>query len=75
MININNKLLKALKNTFPNSIIPKKINNLSVGDFKEWDSLGNYNLILEVEEIFNYRFDTRVFSEIKSIKDIKKYLK
>ena len=75
MSDIDNRIIKALKKTFTKSKIPKKINNLKLGDLKEWDSLGNFHLLLEIEKTFNCRFGLRVFSEIKSIKDIKKSLK
>lgn len=75
MNNFDHKIKKALKKTFSKSKIPSKINNLKLGDLKEWDSLGNFHLILEIEKSFNFRFETKVFSEIKSIKDIKKNLK
>ena len=71
---MNNKILKALKNTFKNCKIPKNFEKLKIGDLKEWDSLGNYYLILEVEKIFKKKFSAKVFNEIKSISDIKKYL-
>ena len=73
-MNNNVKLKKVLKKTFTKSTIPKNIDNLKLGDFKEWDSLGNFNLLLEIEKEFNYRFDTTKFSEMKSVKDIKKNL-
>ena len=75
MNNIDKKIIEALKKTFTKTKIPKKINNLKLGDVKEWDSLGNFHLLLEIEKTFNCRFKMKVFSEIKSIKDIKKNLK
>ncbi len=71
-MNNNEKLKKVLKKTFTKSNIPKKIENLKLGDLEEWDSLGNFNLLLEVEKEFNYRFDTTKFSEMKSVKILKK---
>lgn len=70
-----NKILKALKNTFKNCKIPKNFEKLKIGDLKEWDSLGNHYLILEIEKVFNIKFSSKIFNEIKSIKDIKKALK
>jgi acyl carrier protein len=75
MKNDEKKIILALKNTFTKSKIPKNISKLKLGDIKEWDSLGNFHLILEIEKVFNCRFETKVFSEIKSIKDIKENLK
>ena len=74
MNNTDKKIIEALKKTFTKSKIPKNINNLKLEDLKEWDSLGNFYLLLEIEKIFNCRFQTKVFSEMKSIKDIKKNL-
>lgn len=71
----NKKIENALKNTFSKSKMPKKIDNLKIGDLKQWDSLGNFNLLLEIEKIFNCRFDTKTFNQIKSVKDIKEHLK
>ena len=71
----NKKIETALKNTFSKSKMPKKIDNLKIGDLKQWDSLGNFNLLLEIEKIFNCRFDTKTFNQIKSVKDIKEHLK
>ena len=71
---MNSKILKALKKTFSKSKIPKNFQKLKIGDLKEWDSLGNYYLILEIEKIFKKKFSAKVFNEIKSINDIKKHL-
>jgi acyl carrier protein len=56
-------LLKA----FNKSKIPKNISNLKIGDLKEWDSLGNFNLLLEIEKTFKIRFD---FSEIENLRSV-----
>ena len=70
----NNKIIQALKKTFPKSKIPKKIENLKIGDLKGWDSLGHVNLLLEIEKIFKFKFGTKVFLSLQSIKKIKKNL-
>ena len=75
MNNIDYKIKSVLIKTFSKSKIPNKINNLKLGDLQEWDSLGNFHLLLEIERSFNIRFETKVFSEIKSVQDIKKNLK
>jgi len=72
---MNKKILEAIKKTFSNSKIPKNINGLKIGDLKQWDSLGNFNLLLEIEKIFGCRIDIKTFNKIKSIKDIKDFLK
>jgi acyl carrier protein len=71
----NEKILRVLKIIFSKSKIPRNIDKLKIGDIKEWDSLGNFNLLLEIEKTFKIRIDTKSFNNIKSIKDIKQYLK
>ena len=70
----NNKIIQALKKTFPKSKIPKKIENLKIGDLKGWDSLGHVNLLLEIEKIFKFKFGTKIFLSLQSIKKIKNNL-
>ena len=69
------KIKKALKKAFPRSKINKNIINLKIGSLKKWDSLGNLNLILEIEKEFNIKFNSNTFSKIKSIQDILKQIK
>jgi len=69
------KIHKVFKKVFPTSKIKKNINNLKFGDIKKWDSLGNLNLLLEIEKEFNIRFDTNTFSKIKSVKEIIREIK
>ena len=71
----NLKLRKVLIDTFPNSKIPKNIDELKMGDLKDWDSMGNFNLILSIEENFSVKFNMDQVEQIKSIKEIKKILK
>ena len=74
MKNKNNKIIQALKKTFPKSKIPKEIENLKIGDLKGWDSLGHVNLLLEIEKIFKFKFGTKIFLSLQSVKKIKKNL-
>tara|TARA_B100000029_G_C17432519_1_gene908403 strand:+ start:551 stop:790 length:240 start_codon:yes stop_codon:yes gene_type:complete len=76
MKKIDNKdIKKILSKCFSKSKIPKKLDNLKYGDLKEWDSIGNFNLLLEFEEFYNIKFSLEEMSNFKSIKDIKNYLK
>ena len=50
MKKINSQLIEILKKVFKKKDIRKNINDLKMGDLKEWDSIGNFNLILEVEK-------------------------
>jgi acyl carrier protein len=69
------KLKDVLKKIFPNNIIPKKILNLKINDLKGWDSLGNFNLLLLIEDVYDVRFTQNEMSTITSCKEIIKYLK
>lgn len=74
MKNIDNKIKKILAKIFPKAKIPKKIDNLKLGGLKGWDSLGHVNLLLEIEKIFQMKFDSKIFLTLNTIKEIKKYL-
>ena len=67
-------LRQILIDTFTKSNIPENIDDLKMGDFEEWDSIGNFNLILAVEQKYKVQFDMENLDRIKSIKDIKKFL-
>ena len=69
------KIEKVFKKVFPNSKIKKNIITLKIGSIQKWDSLGNLNLLLEIEKEFNIKFDTNTFSKIKSVKDIIREIK
>ena len=57
----------VLCETFPNSLFPDNITGLEIGDVNEWDSVGNFNFLLAIEEAFQVRFSMDEMSEIKSI--------
>jgi len=69
------KIKKALKKAFPRSKINKNIINLKIGSLKKWDSLGNLDLILEIEKEFKIKFTIDEMTNIKSIDEIEKALK
>lgn len=66
--------LKDIENilyeVFPVKKFPKKIEELKYEDFNEWDSLGNFNLLLAVEEFYNIRFTTEEMTNIRSVKEL-----
>ena len=74
-IKIKYKIFKILKKVFPRSKIKKNIDDLKINSVKEWDSLGNFNLLLEIEKEFKIRFSTDQMSEVKSVKQISRILK
>ena len=65
-------LRDILKKTFKNSTIPEEIKDLKMGDFEEWDSLGNFNLILAIETEFQIQFDMDDLENLTSISEIQK---
>jgi acyl carrier protein len=48
--------------------------DLRMGTIEEWDSLGNLNLLLEVENEFSVRFSTAELSSIDSLVELENYL-
>ena len=44
--------------------------NSKLNDYKNWDSLANFNLLLNIENKCNIKFTTKEFSNLKSFKDI-----
>jgi len=72
MKEITMNLRDILKKTFKNSTIPEEIKDLKMGDFEEWDSLGNFNLILAIETEFQIQFDMDDLEKLTSISEIQK---
>jgi len=67
-------LRKILVDTFTKSTIPQNIDELKMGDINEWDSIGNFNLILAVEQKYGIRFNMEDLENLKSVKEIKRLL-
>lgn len=67
-------LRRILKETFPTSNVPNRIDHLKMGDLEEWDSIGNFNLILAVEEHYQKKFTVEEIEKLNSIAEIKKAL-
>lgn len=65
-------LRDVLIQTFRNSEIPDDIVDLKMGDFEEWDSLGNFNLILAVESKYKIQFDIDELENLTSISQIQR---
>ena len=66
------ELRDLLIDTFRNSTIPDDISDLKMGDFDEWDSLGNFNLILAIEQHFNIQFDISEMENLISVRVIQR---
>ena len=65
-------LRQMLIDTFKNSDIPEEIDELKIGDIEEWDSLGNFNLLLSIEQTLDIQFDIESMEKLTSIEEIKK---
>jgi acyl carrier protein len=68
-MNIKEKVYKVISETL--SIDPSIINeDLEVGGIKEWDSLGQVNLIVSLEKEFELTFDVDETLEMDNVFDI-----
>ena len=67
-------LHRLMTEIFPAEVILEDISDLSMGSLKEWDSLGNFNLLLSIENEFEVRFSIDEISEIKSVVQIVEFL-
>lgn len=64
------KLRNIIIEAFPNSSVPKSINELGYGMLQEWDSLGNFALLILIEQKFGVEFTMKELTEIRSVKQI-----
>ena len=67
-------LRDILIKTFNNSVIPEEIKDLKMGDIDEWDSLGNFNLILAVETQYEIQFNMDELENLNSIAAIEEVI-
>ena len=70
-----NTLIKNLKEVFKKEL---KINvhlKNTIYDFKSWDSLANFNILLACEKKFKIKFTVREFNSINSFKGMLKVVK
>lgn len=68
MKNVNTKDVESiLRETFPSANLDESFMSLRMDDIDEWDSLGNFNLLLAFEEFYGVRFSMDEMSELKSI--------
>lgn len=64
------KIRELLCEAFSNSEIPEKVDKLMIGDIEEWDSLGNFNLLLLVEDEYGIKFSMDEMTTIKSVQQL-----
>lgn len=65
-----NRIRAVMEKAFPHTDIPENFNDLMYGEIEEWDSLGNYALLMLIEQEFGFEFTMKELTEIKSIKEI-----
>ena len=53
----------------------KKIDNLSIENCDEWDSIRQMEIIMELEENYNVQLSQKEISELTSVRKIKEKLK
>jgi acyl carrier protein len=66
---------KKLKKIFYDEIKIKVKTNSKIYDFKTWDSLGNFNILLRCEKEFKIKFTSKEFTSLNSFKEIEKVVK
>jgi acyl carrier protein len=66
---------RIFSETFPDVIFNVPISDIKSGDIEDWDSLGNFNLLLAFEEFYGIRFTMEEMTNIRSIQSIVEVLK
>ena len=67
------KLIKIFKDELK---IKGNFNEKSnIYDYKNWDSLANFNILLSIEKEFKIKFNSKEFSTLNSFSDILKNVK
>ena len=64
-----------LKTIIKNELKVKVNSKNKIHDFEEWDSLGNFNILLSCEKFFKVKFNSQEFNKINSFKEILKIVK
>tara|TARA_B100000945_G_C20376099_1_gene594684 strand:- start:748 stop:984 length:237 start_codon:yes stop_codon:yes gene_type:complete len=67
------KLLKIFKINL--KIKGKFRENYKIYSVKTWDSLANFNILLDIEKKFSVKFNSKEFSNLNSFKEIYKNVK
>ena len=70
---VHNKIYKIFLTVFPQEK-PEKFIGSSIGNIIGWDSMGHLMLIMEIEKIFEVRFDVSEMSELDSFVKIENRL-
>ena len=69
------KVIKEIvMDIFPTAKL-SEYNSWGVGSIPEWDSLGHFNFLIEIEEKTGIKFTIDEFADLKTVSDIEKCLK
>ena len=63
---------KEVKKIFKRELKINVKENNKIYDFVQWDSLGNFNVLLSCEKKFNIKFSNQEFNRVNSFKEILK---
>ena len=63
-------LIKELKKIFKQELKVNVNEKSKIYDYKNWDSLGNFNVLLSIEKKFKINFDTKEFNQLNSFKTV-----
>jgi acyl carrier protein len=61
-------LIKEIKNIFKKELGINVSVNEKIYDHKNWDSLGNFNILLRFEKHFNIKLTSQQFNNVNSFK-------
>ena len=64
------KIKATMTDVFAGTDLPDDISGLKMDDFKEWDSVGNFNLLLAIEDSFGISFEIDEITTIRSVSQI-----
>lgn len=68
-------LITDLKKLFHDELKINVNEKSKIYDYKKWDSLGNFNLLLSIEKKFRIKFNSKEFNQLNSFNDILKVVK
>jgi len=74
-MNQKNILINSLKKVFKKELKKNVKVTSKIFDFTNWDSLGNFNILLACENKFKIKFTAKEFSSLNSFKEIAKVVK
>jgi acyl carrier protein len=63
-------LIKVIKKIFKKELGINVTLKSKIYDYEQWDSMGNFNILLRCEKYFNIKLSSKEFSKIKSIREI-----